>query len=561
MSGTPLPSAFLRAPPFPGAKPVTLAYRRAHATPPTREEADRLIALLRTARVGGSFWGGQPAIAKGAIIACPKDAQSAQAMIAHARAMPGSLIFWAIDRAAARQLPALPAPLVVGAFDPWHMADGAAALWADDADERLTIAHLAGTPTLAFPDRKEPPLDTAVTQAALAGIGYVDPFTGAQAHAEGIIALLSHWRALIDANRPIGGAAGMAFWKRETVAPLLWGGGDPLAYLSSVRELDALPPNSAVAVWKSKTPPDLLSAIEDRTSNGGPPLHEVEDGFIRSIGLGADCVPPLSITVDPVGVHFDPARPSRLEQILNEADFPPDLLARAAQLRALIVSTGLSKYGVGSTQEETPERPGGGRRIVLVTGQVEDDRSVLAARGAVTGNLDLLRRARAIEPGAFLIYRPHPDVDAGHRIGHIPDAMALDLADAIDRGTPISTLLDRVDGIHVLSSLAGFEALLRGRDVTTHGVPFYAGWGLTRDLGDVPMRRTAKLDVDQLVAGVLLSYPRYLDPVTHLPCTPEILVHRLAAGIKKQNRLIVPLRRLQGRMNKWRKRAGSVEEV
>ena len=79
-----------------------------------------------------------------------------------------------------------------------------------------------------------------------------------------------------------------------------------------------------------------------------------------------------------------------------------------------------------------------------------------------------------------------------------------------------------VDEVHVNTSLAGFEALLRGKAVTTYGVPFYAGWGLTRDLGPVPARRTAKRSIDELVAAALLIYPRYLDPVTGLPCPAEV---------------------------------------
>ncbi|MDD3800460.1 MAG: beta-3-deoxy-D-manno-oct-2-ulosonic acid transferase, partial [Novosphingobium sp.] len=124
-------------------------------------------------------------------------------------------------------------------------------------------------------------------------------------------------------------------------------------------------------------------------------------------------------------------------------------------------------------------------------------------------------------------------------------------ADRIVRGGGMAPLLDAVDAVHVISSLAGFEALLRGREVTCHGTPFYAGWGLTRDLGAVPARRTRTLTLDALVAGVLIGYPRYLDPVTGLPCPPEVLVSRMASA-KAANRLrwIVPLRRWQGRLMK-----------
>ena len=119
---------------------------------------------------------------------------------------------------------------------------------------------------------------------------------------------------------------------------------------------------------------------------------------------------------------------------------------------------------------------------MLVTGQVSDDLSVLSGGGDVDGNADLLARVRALEPDAEIWFRPHPDVDAGHRRGAIPDAEALRYADRVVREGGMAELLERVDGIHVLTSLSGFEALLRGRDVTTHGTPFYAGWGLTRDL-------------------------------------------------------------------------------
>ena len=91
----------------------------------------------------------------------------------------------------------------------------------------------------------------------------------------------------------------------------------------------------------------------------------------------------------------------------------------------------------------------------------------------------------------------------------------------------IGGLFGQVDAVHCITSLAGFEALLRGLAVTTWGRPFYAGWGLTTDR-DPPPRRGRRLSLDALVAGALVRYPRYLDPVTQLPCGPEVLLERLA---------------------------------
>ena len=136
----------------------------------------------------------------------------------------------------------------------------------------------------------------------------------------------------------------------------------------------------------------------------------------------------------------------------------------------------------------------------------------------------------------------------------MPDAQVLAIADRIVREPSMAALLEVVDAVHVITSLTGFEALMRGREVTCHGSPFYAGWGLTRDLGAVPARRGRRLSLDELVAGVLILYPRYLDPVTGLPCPPETLIARMASSqIRSGMAWLQSLRQLQGRiMAKWR---------
>lgn len=370
---------------------------------------------------------------------------------------------------------------------------------------------------------------------------YVNPFTGeAMAPAEAI-ALCAFWRDLIESNRDIGSAVGFAFWKRPTVAPLLWNGFDEVRFVSRLGDVDR---SRAVAVWKARTPPDLLAELE----SSGLTLVEVEDGFIRSAGLGADCVPPLSITVDRLGVHFDASAPSEIERLIEDSPFSADLIERATRLRQLIVASGVGKYGAGTSAPPTRKAS---KPHVLVPGQVEDDRAVLSSSGIRT-NLELLIRAREQRPDAHIIYKPHPDVEAGHRAGALSDVEALRFADEVVRDAPIGPLISMADEVHVIGSLAGFEALLRDKPVTTYGAPFYAGWGLTRDLGPVPERRTAKRSVDELVAATLLLYPRYLDPISGLPCPPEILIRRIAEGSSAQaGGIVVQLRRLQGR---WKKR-------
>jgi capsular polysaccharide export protein len=184
-------------------------------------------------------------------------------------------------------------------------------------------------------------------------------------------------------------------------------------------------------------------------------------------------------------------------------------------------------------------------RRILVPGQVEDDRSVILGGAGIAGNLDLLTRVRAANPDAYIVYKPHPDVDAGHRRGAIADPVAARLANRIVRDISSAAMVLAVDEIHTLTSLVGFEALLRGRRVVVYGQPFYVGWGLTADQAPPP-RRSRKLTIEQLVAGTLILYPRYLDPVTRLPCGPEVIIDRLADPTLWRAGPLVTLRRLQG---------------
>jgi capsular polysaccharide export protein len=254
----------------------------------------------------------------------------------------------------------------------------------------------------------------------------------------------------------------------------------------------------------------------------------------------------LSIVVDGEGIYYDPTRPSALETILETADFPPILRDRAERLQARIVAGGISKYGAAPapTGVQIPNA----RHTILVAGQVEDDMSVRLGGSGVAGNLDLLIRSRTAEPQAHILFKPHPDVDAGHRKGNVPDAILLAHADEIVRNEAMPSLLARVDGVHVLTSLTGFEALLRGLEVTVHGHPFYAGWGLTRDMAGPLPRRTRTLALAELIAGTLILYPRYIDPVTELPCPPEILLDRFAEGWRPKTSWLIRIRQLQGRI-------------
>ncbi|QIE45165.1 capsular polysaccharide biosynthesis protein [Pseudohalocynthiibacter aestuariivivens] len=271
---------------------------------------------------------------------------------------------------------------------------------------------------------------------------------------------------------------------------------------------------------------------------------KIEDGFLRSRGLGAELIPPLSLVCDTRGIYYDPTRPSDLEGwISKRASLRPDQRARVEVLMKRLVALGISKYNLGGSLPDLPV----GRRI-LVPGQVEDDASIRLGAGNIKTNLDLLQAVRAANPDAVLLYKPHPDVEAGLRNGAVSEVALSRLADATLPRCDPTALLAEVDEVWTMTSLMGFEALLRGVPVTTTGAPFYAGWGLTNDLGRTPARRAARPDLAGLAHAVLIDYPRYFDPVTQQPCSVEVVVDRLASGAVPHpglaNRLLAKLQGL-----------------
>jgi capsular polysaccharide export protein len=92
----------------------------------------------------------------------------------------------------------------------------------------------------------------------------------------------------------------------------------------------------------------------------------------------------------------------------------------------------------------------------------------------------------------------------------------------------IQQLFTQIDALHVLTSIAGFEALLRGIEVHTWGLPFYAGWGLSHDRLRCD-RRGRPVELDALVHAALIDYPRYVSRHSGLFIEPEQAIEELLA--------------------------------
>ncbi|AYF34634.1 beta-3-deoxy-D-manno-oct-2-ulosonic acid transferase [Vreelandella alkaliphila] len=382
-------------------------------------------------------------------------------------------------------------------------------------------------------------LEEVFAAAYLRYTRYANPYTGKAATLEETIALIADQKRQQERLRGEWLACGFSSWKKRFIGHFL----GPAAKVDYQKELpaafsaDVEKPN--LLVWSSRINDDFKARHRDHIAA----LWRMEDGFIRSVGLGVDLTQPLSLVIDRQGIYYDPSQPSELETLLNTADFSDDLLERAAQLRERLVALKLSKYNVPG--KEAIELPAN-KHIILVPGQVESDASIATGSPEISTNSALLNAVRDTNPDAFIVYKAHPDVITGARIGAL-DTNAKRLYDLDASHIDITVLLARVDAVHTMSSLTGFEALLRRRQVCTYGLPFYAGWGLTQDAMHCP-RRNRALTLDALVAGTLLLYPNYVDPGSRQLCNAETVVSLLEQAkleqVKSQKHMLTWKQRL-----------------
>ena len=415
--------------------------------------------------------------------------------------------------------------LFSGSASPWKLLEGAVGVYTVSSQlgfEAILAGHkprVFGQPFyagwgLTADDAPVPRRQRQLTRAQLFAAAMIlyprwyDPFRDELCSLETVLDNLEARSRAWRQDRHGWAASGMRLWKRKPLQKFF---GAEKRVLFTEDPGKAGTSGRSSMVWAGKATDVHAGAVR------------VEDGFLRSRGLGAELVPPLSLVTDRQGIYYDPRQPSDLDDLIaRRAELTQAQELRAERLVQSLIRDRISKYNLGGTAPALPQ----GRRI-LVPGQVEDDASILCGASGIRSNRDLLRTVRAANPDAVLIYKPHPDVEAGLRTGRIETENP---ADFVASRTDPMTLLEEVQEVWTMTSLLGFEALLRGIKVTTLGTPFYAGWGLTTDLAPAPSWRQARVPLLGLAHAALIDYPRYFDPVTGQPCPPEVAVLRLREG-------------------------------
>ena len=237
----------------------------------------------------------------------------------------------------------------------------------------------------------------------------------------------------------------------------------------------------------------------------------LEDGFIRSVGLGVEGSPSFSIVQDDIGIYYDATSPSKLEEILNSYDFKNDkeLMAIAKKAKQKIIEYKISKYN--NFKKIDLSYLDNSKEKVLIIAQTAGDSSLEYGLGNRFTTQEIIDDAINDNPDAQVYIKIHPDVLVGKKESDInPKDIPPKCQILQDNANPIE-LLQYFDKVYTKTSGMGMEALLLDKEVYCFGMPFYAGWGVTKDRL-VSKRRNRKLTVDEIFAGAYILYSNYYNP-------------------------------------------------
>ncbi|MFA0471721.1 CDP-glycerol glycerophosphotransferase family protein [Vibrio sp. 10N.222.51.E8] len=302
---------------------------------------------------------------------------------------------------------------------------------------------------------------------------------------------------------------------------------EELRFSQKIRKNKFLLNRTVFLVWGMKEPYDLIPFSEQY----GIPIWRVEDGFIRSIGLGSERSLPFSLCIDKSGIYFNSECPSDLESLIirHQNSISKNEIRTAERLIDKIKKYGFSKYN-NFRPNNYKLTNNSDRKKVIVIGQVEDDQSIIFGTSTPLTNMDLLEVAINENPDSDIYFKAHPDYISSKR-NNISDISGFEDVYLIPNCVPLSYIFEQVDHVYTISSLGGFEALLYDKKVTVLGGPFYSGWGLTDDRHKVS-RRNIKVDIKTLFSAAYIKYPCYLNPISGKSMNLEAVLDDFQEEIK-----------------------------
>ena len=275
-----------------------------------------------------------------------------------------------------------------------------------------------------------------------------------------------------------------------------------------------------------------LRAIAQRL---GRPVIVAEDGFIRSVDIGLSGEPGLSIILDDSTAYYDATQVSRLQRLL-ESGPELNIAQREESRRSIrkIVEYRVSKYN--HAPDFRPDVGTSGRPKILLIDQRYGDQSIVSGLADETTFERMLQDALARKDFDVII-KQHPDAIKGGKSSYFSDervafTKTIDRVHCIRYDVNPYALLDMVDEVYVATSGMGFEALMAGKPVHCYGMPFYAGWGATKDKQQVS-GRTRRRSMEDIFYFSYIALSRYYRPDTGQLASVEEMVEYIAERREK----------------------------
>lgn len=272
-----------------------------------------------------------------------------------------------------------------------------------------------------------------------------------------------------------------------------------------------------IIVWNYKHS-ELIQKIETDYKN--IKIIRVEDGFIRSYGLGSDFFPPLSLCFDNNHLYFYHTQNNKSDfhEIAQQVPFNQFFLERAKALKETIKKNNISKYNL---EKITPINIKTDKYIIFVAGQVAGDASL--RYGGLPDDLqndyDLLKRVRTDYPNSYILYKPHPDVTKGNRAKGSDFDKCHEFYNQIEIDASVISCINVCDMVVILTSQTGFDALIRNKKVLCYGEAFYKNYNLCVNDSKI---LNSEMTLDNFIHTALVEYPLYKNGKDYI--TPEIAI-------------------------------------
>ena len=181
---------------------------------------------------------------------------------------------------------------------------------------------------------------------------YINPVTKERTAIEDVIERLALLKTINDKNRGNHVVYGVKNWKKPILQAFLHSTDGKIVFTRNKAKVISLAQSlqADVIQWAAKAD----RTLEKQCKANGIKTCLVEDGFLRSVGLGSNHVKPFSLIFDDKGMYFDPTRDSLLEDILNTIHANPQiesLRRKASDIIDFMCRKSLTKYNLHGKNE------------------------------------------------------------------------------------------------------------------------------------------------------------------------------------------------------------------